>query len=120
MKPAIVFAFLTFFVVSCNKDESVMEKVEGDWHYYKKLLEDGTYVSKDANYTFEENGTFSCYTPAEETMVHGEYTIAEKGTKVIFTQDSVSDTTRIEDLGKESMVLTTTTGIIFFERIKGE
>jgi hypothetical protein len=115
---------LTALLFACSKERSTASKVEGSWHYYKLLKDDGTVLQKDIDYTFSEasgtrkslGGELRCYIPSEDTTISGQFAIAEKGTKVVFVFGSAADTGRIEDIDKKSMVLTTLEGIRFFKR----
>jgi len=118
---------LLILVASCNKNKPVARKIEGKWHLYKLLLNNGAYIDKDEVYEFAKGATdgstyadWTRYTAAD--TVRGIYVVSEKGQKIILrvetTTPVTADTAQMEDMDRKTLIIRTKAGVHYFDRME--
>lgn len=119
---------LVLTAVSCSKNKSVARDVGGDYMMVKSIKEDGSQYTKQVKYTFEDAAldgkTFtgwSSYDPDSGAEQSGSYCVTGKGVVMIFRTNTefgpVTDTAKIEDADKKSMVIRNSQGLNYFQKI---
>jgi len=122
----LLLLLLPVLLVSCNKNKPVAKKLEGKWHLYKLLLDDGSYVDKDEIYEFAKGSTdgttysgWTRYTASD--TIYGEYLVSEKGMKIILRNENTipitSDTSNLEDMDKKTLIFRTKAGVHYFDKV---
>ncbi len=131
MNRLLLSVCVVLVAVSCNKNKPVAKKMEGEWKLYHLLKDDGSEWEKDAIVRFEyaepDGKTYASWTrhntgdTGDTVEITGKYCIIEKGLKVVLqtnTQNGIeTDTAKIEDIDKKSMVLRTKEGVNYFKKI---
>lgn len=114
--------------VSCGKEKSVAKKMEGEWKLYRLLKDDGSSYTKDAlvrfDYAKPDGKTFAGWNrhnTGDTTEVTGTYCILDKGLQVVLRTNTANgiftDTAKVEDIDKKSMVLRTKEGVNYFKKV---
>jgi hypothetical protein len=112
-------------VASCNKNRSVAKKLEGRWHLYKILKDDGQVFDLDETYEFAKGATdgktYALWTRYTNTdTIVGSYVVSEKGAKLILrvenTTPLISDTANMEDMDKKTLIFRTKAGVHYFDK----
>lgn len=120
-------SFLTVLAVvaACDKNKPVARKLEGKWHLYQLLLNNGQYVEQDEIYEFAK-GAYDGTTYADWTRytgtdtIYGKYVVSEKGVKIILrVEDPVfsADTAQVEDMDRKSLIFRTKVGVFYFDKV---
>ena len=117
---------LLLLIVSCNKNKPVARKLEGKWHLYKLLLNEGQYIDKDEIYEFakgsDDGATYTGWTRYTATdTINGLYVVSEKGQKIILRVESTSpvtvDTAQMEDMDRKTLIIRTKAGVHYFDKV---
>ena len=112
-------------VAACNKNKPVARKLEGKWHLYQMLLNDGQYIGKDEIYEFSKgayDGTtytdWSRYTATD--TIYGKYVVSQKGVKIILRVEEPvfsADTANVEDMDRKSLIFRIQAGVLYFDKV---